>query len=155
MQMVDMKPSNRPASMADIHQELQDISIQLATRNFDHGHFRQRIREAARRNDSVQESTATLYVEEGKHAGQSYQLHKKYLTIGRSYDNDICLEDTLVSRHHASITRREDGTYLLRDEGSANGTNVDGWRLEISRNHVLEDGARIELGRTVLIFRKD
>jgi pSer/pThr/pTyr-binding forkhead associated (FHA) protein len=127
----------------------------LAARNFDHGHLRQRIKEVLGHNDSIQESTATLDIEEGKHAGQSYPLRKKYLTIGRSYDNDICLEDTLVSRHHASILRLEDATYLLRDEGSANGTTIDGWPLEIGKNYVLEDGARIELGRTVLIFRKN
>jgi Protein of unknown function (DUF3662)/FHA domain len=47
------------------------------------------------------------------------------LTIGRQSDCDIVVNDTNVSRHHAEI-RVEDGTAVLVDLGSLNGTRVNG-----------------------------
>jgi hypothetical protein len=45
--------------------------------------------------------------------------------IGRDADCDIRLDDPLISRHHAGISRRDD-LWWVRDLGSRNGTLVDG-----------------------------
>jgi pSer/pThr/pTyr-binding forkhead associated (FHA) protein len=47
------------------------------------------------------------------------------VTIGRSLDNDIVLDDEHVSRCHAQLRRRY-GQYVLYDLGSGGGTTVNG-----------------------------
>jgi FHA domain-containing protein/uncharacterized protein DUF1707 len=50
------------------------------------------------------------------------------VTLGRSHDCDCVLADATVSRVHARL-RRGDGTWLLRDLGSSNGTRLNGYRV--------------------------
>lgn len=57
-----------------------------------------------------------------------HQLSTARRTIGRSTDNDLVVEDMLVSRHHAVLDRTPLG-WRVRDLGSANGTYVDGQRV--------------------------
>lgn len=90
-----------------------------------------------------------LVVSEGKEPGRAYEIRKDRITIGRSRDSDIFLEDLAVSRTHTSINRQPNGQYLLRDENSANGTVVNGQRVS---DQVLEDGDKIQVGQTLLVF---
>lgn len=82
---------------------------------------------------------------------QAYDLTAPVIVLGRGTDCDLRLVDPGVSRHHAEI-RFEGEDVVLVDLGSTNGTVVDG---QPSRRAVLRDGGRIELGRTILIFRRD
>lgn len=60
--------------------------------------------------------------------GQSYPLRHGVTTIGRSHECDVTVNDSAVSKQHASVTW--DGTtVVLRDLGSTNGTKVDGQRI--------------------------
>jgi len=68
--------------------------------------------------------------------------------IGRAEDNDICLQNRGISRHHAVITATVRG-YVLRDLGSQNGTLVNGERVT---ERVLSDGDQIALGDGRLRF---
>lgn len=52
------------------------------------------------------------------------------MRIGRAPENDIVLDDLLVSRHHAELHRLPAGSYELTDLGSHNGTFVNGRRIE-------------------------
>lgn len=61
----------------------------------------------------------------GELAGRRYRIHDA-ASIGSAPDNDIVLDATTVSRHHAKIARDEAGTYRLEDLGSSNGTRLDG-----------------------------
>ncbi|MGE5333725.1 MAG: FHA domain-containing protein [Nitrososphaerota archaeon] len=90
-----------------------------------------------------------LVVSEGKEPGRNYEIRKDRITIGRSRESDVFLEDLAVSRTHTTINRQPDGSYLLRDERSANGTLVNGQRVN---DHVLEDGDKIQVGQTLLVF---
>src|SRR6478672_11301633 len=93
-------------------------------------------------------------IEEGKEAGRVYQMHKETLSIGRSRESDIFLEDLAVSRLHASIISMGNNNYALRDEGSANGTKVNGMPVNKYQPHPLQEGDKIQLGQTVLIFAR-
>ena len=75
-------------------------------------------------------------------------------TIGRAADNSIVLDDGGVSRSHARIDSR-DGDLFLVDEGSANGTSVNGARLDSVSPYSLQDGDRIGIGPYTLVFRVD
>ncbi len=49
-------------------------------------------------------------------------------SIGRQPDNHICLDDTAVSRHHASISVSDFGIEI-RDHNSSNGTRLEGYPI--------------------------
>jgi len=68
--------------------------------------------------------------------------------LGRAEDNDICLQNRGLSRHHAVITATVQG-YVLRDLGSQNGTVVNGERIA---ERTLADGDQIALGDGRLRF---
>ncbi|OAI58082.1 hypothetical protein AYO49_05895 [Verrucomicrobiaceae bacterium SCGC AG-212-N21] len=69
--------------------------------------------------------------------------------IGRSEEATIRINDSGVSRQHATI-RREGVHYWLVDLGSANGCYVNDVSLTTAR--VLRDGDRIQIGGSVFLF---
>ncbi len=71
-------------------------------------------------------------------------------TIGRDPNCTIPLHDLGVSRQHAMITPEQNGTFMLTDMRSTNGTRVNG--TSVDREHVLKDGEKIYVGDTVLQF---
>lgn len=73
------------------------------------------------------------------------------ITIGRSRECDIFLEDLAVSRLHAIIRQLADGGYELEDHRSATGTYVNG--MPISRYHLLE-GDVVQIGSSRFTFRQ-
>jgi FHA domain-containing protein len=80
--------------------------------------------------------------------GKRHELAKRQMTLGRSRECDIRIDDPNVSRRHAEI-RQEDGAYWIVDLGSTNGIEVNGKRVERAR---LTDADRIVLGRTDVSF---
>lgn len=106
------------------------------------------------RNSSPQLSTGVVRVEEGKEPGRVYEIRKDSLSIGRSRESDIFLEDLAVSRFHASIVSQGNGNYALKDEGSANGTKVNGRLVNKYETMTLQEGDKIQLGQTVLVFAR-
>src|SRR5450432_2368216 len=91
-------------------------------------------------------------VEEGKEPGRVFEIRKESLSIGRSRESDIFLEDLAVSRLHATILNLGNGNYALKDEGSANGTKVNGQLVSKNQTYPLQEGDRVQLGQTVLVF---
>ncbi|HWP42008.1 MAG TPA: SpoIIE family protein phosphatase [Blastocatellia bacterium] len=77
------------------------------------------------------------------------KLDKLRLTIGRSSRNDICLGDPFASRLHAEL-RREGDQVLLVDTGSANGTYLNGQRVNGPVR--LEIGDLIRIGETEIEY---
>jgi pSer/pThr/pTyr-binding forkhead associated (FHA) protein len=47
-------------------------------------------------------------------------------------DNDLVVDDTSVSRHHAEIRRRRDGSFEVLDLNSMNGVFVNGKKIRES-----------------------
>jgi hypothetical protein len=74
--------------------------------------------------------------------GDRWDLSKPVTTLGRSLENDVVLRDQRVSRIHAEL-RSVEGSYLLRDLGSTNGTQVAD---EPVTERALKDGDSISLG---------
>jgi FHA domain/TIR domain len=97
---------------------------------------------------------ARVRVERGKEPGRIYEIHKEALSIGRSRGSDLFLEDLQVSRLHASVLKTNGGIYVLRDEGSANGTKLNGQTMNQFQMLPLTEGDRIQIGETVLVFLK-
>lgn len=79
---------------------------------------------------------------------QAFTLERETY-IGRRKDNDIVLNDILVSGHHACISI-SGGEAILTDEGSRNGTYVN--NKPVGGPFSLKDGDRIRVGQTELTF---
>jgi len=95
-----------------------------------------------------------LVVIQGTNKGSRYALEQPEgvaVTIGREAGNAIQLDDHEVSRRHAEV-RLVDGTFLLGDLKSSNGTFVNDERIERIE---LSRGDRIRIGRTVLVYAQD
>ncbi|MEY2931279.1 MAG: hypothetical protein RL033_2028, partial [Pseudomonadota bacterium] len=67
------------------------------------------------------------------------------LRLGRAWEAGARIEDDSVSRLHAEISS-DQGTFLITDLGSANGTFVDGERVTSAE---LRDGSVVQLGSRV------
>src|SRR3989449_658839 len=106
------------------------------------------------RPSGPQGTLGMVRIEEGKEPGRVYEVRKEELSIGRSRESDIFLEDLAVSRLHAKILSLGNGNYALKDEGSANGTKVNGQVVNKYQTYPLQEGDKIQLGQTVLVFAK-
>ena len=61
---------------------------------------------------------------DGSAVGRRIQIASKEITLGRSTDNDVVVDDPYVSRQHATVSARE-GELHLTDLESTGGTFVD------------------------------
>lgn len=85
--------------------------------------------------------------------GRTFEISKAEMSIGSHKDNDICIDDSSVSDHHADIFRREvDGktVYVLRDNNSLNGTRVN--NVMTTGEHILENSDIIQFGDIEVLF---
>jgi hypothetical protein len=80
---------------------------------------------------------------------QPIPLESTAVSLGRGLGNDVILEDTRVSRHHAQLRYRQ-RRFWVTDLGSTNGTFVNGERVNES---ALRDGDVLSLGGLELTFR--
>jgi Protein of unknown function (DUF3662)/FHA domain len=71
------------------------------------------------------------------------------VTMGRSRQCDVMLDDPNISRTHAEI-RARGGSWVLTDLGSTNGSRLNGRRVDGSE--VLKPGDEIELGTSRITF---
>jgi len=84
----------------------------------------------------------------GPNPGRTYPLDKPEMVIGRDLGVDIVINDVEVSRKHAHLVAQQ-GSYLIEDLGSTNGTVVNGLRL--TAPHLLHPGEQIALGEHVTL----
>lgn len=89
-----------------------------------------------------------LAVTRGNLIGLTYPITKLKSTIGRSHQNDVRINDWLVSRKHAAITY-QNGTFKLEDLGSWHGTTVNS---ESIREKDLNAEDEILMGNSLLKF---
>lgn len=90
----------------------------------------------------------TLRLLNGAGKDRIFTIRATTTTIGRGLDNDLVLDSTDVSRHHAKIEYR-DGQWHLSDLESTNGTRLNGKPV---RQGLIKAGDRIELGGLHLEF---
>ncbi|MFI7498039.1 FHA domain-containing protein [Streptomyces sp. NPDC049687] len=59
-------------------------------------------------------------------------LPTRTVRIGRAGDNDLVIDDLVVSRRHAELRALPDGTYEIADLGSHNGTYLNGFPVTLA-----------------------
>lgn len=78
----------------------------------------------------------------------------KRLNVGRASDNELTLNDASVSKIHAALLMTGEGTLLVADTGSTNGTYINGRRIAYGESRPLEDGDVIGFGDVEVRLRK-
>ncbi|MFD3324417.1 FHA domain-containing protein [Streptomyces sp. NPDC058701] len=73
--------------------------------------------------------------------------------IGRAPDNDLVVDDLVVSRRHAELRARADGTYEIADLGSHNGTYLNGAPVDGASR--LGEGDIVGIGHSVFCLVGD
>jgi len=91
---------------------------------------------------------AMVVVHRGANKGSRYLIAQERVSVGRSPESEIFLDDVTVSRSHALIERTGAG-FLLTDLGSLNGTYINNQSL---KSTPLKCGDEIQIGKFHLIF---
>ena len=76
------------------------------------------------------------------------------LNVGRASDNELTLNDKSVSKIHAALLMTAEGTLLVADTGSTNGTYVNGRRIAYGESRLIEDGDVVGFGDVEVRLRK-
>lgn len=84
--------------------------------------------------------------ETGPRPGSVFPI-QEVTSLGRTPANTVVLPDPFISAHHALLTWRE-GRWWLEDQGSKNGTTLNGDL--VARPTVVSAGDLIGLGRVIL-----
>ena len=94
-----------------------------------------------------------LYGIDGPMKGKSFTLTDDITTIGRSSDNDICILEKGVSRHHAKILMKDDKVFIV-DLASLQGVFINGEKIEPGLEVEIRKESRVTIGKTILSFPK-
>ena len=93
-------------------------------------------------------NSAMVFIHRGAQKGSRFLVTADGVTIGRSPESSIFLDDVTVSRKHASIKKA--GTHFtFKDSGSLNGSYVNN---ESVTEKVLTSGDEIQIGKFHLLF---
>jgi len=97
---------------------------------------------------------AWLVVLRGPRRGRLFPLKADGVSIGRSSENNIAVDDETASRLHARVFA-DDGAarshFFVQDLASANGTFVNGVRVS---RMALHDEDRVAFGDTMFAFKQ-
>ncbi|WP_225822937.1 FHA domain-containing protein [Streptomyces naphthomycinicus] len=97
----------------------------------------------------LDDAPTQLHVVAGPDAGGVHLLHGGRITVGRSADADVPLDDPDVSRLHCVVTVGADGRVSVADLGSTNGTSLDGVRVT-DRPVRVPAGGLLRIGESAL-----
>lgn len=102
-------------------------------------------------------SFAWLVITKGRRMGDILPLRPDETALGREGDNDIIVDDEYSSRRHAKIKAEDDPeagnekAFFIYDLATPNGTFVNGEQILRTK---LADGAKVQIGETVMVFKK-
>lgn len=92
---------------------------------------------------------AMVVIARGPQKGSRFLITSEGVSIGRSTESAIFLDDVTVSRSHAQIKREEGGSFVLIDNSSLNGTYLN--NISVQKN-VLMSGDEIQIGKFHFVF---
>jgi hypothetical protein len=74
------------------------------------------------------------------------------VTVGRSRQATVVLNDRFVSSLHLALRADERGEVTVRDLGSTNGTFLQGKRLTPNQTYTMRSGDRLEIGSKSIVY---
>jgi len=106
-------------------------------------------KEIAREITQSSGDKAMVVIARGPQKGSRFLITAEGVSIGRSTESAIFLDDVTVSRSHAQIKREESGSFVLIDNSSLNGTYLN--NISVQKN-VLKSGDEIQIGKFHFVF---
>jgi hypothetical protein len=76
------------------------------------------------------------------------------INVGRVNGNELQLEHASVSKVHAALVMNREGTLLVADTGSTNGTFINGRRISYGEARHVEDGDVVSFGDVEVRFKR-
>lgn len=74
------------------------------------------------------------------------------LSVGRTRENDLSIEDTSVSKVHASLFLNSENNLMVADTGSTNGTFINGERISYGKAMVIGNNDKVTFGAVEVLF---
>ncbi len=96
---------------------------------------------------SEKERNAYIIFLAGTHVGKIHHLQEGELILGRDPKANLVIDDPAISRQH-SVLKLSEGKVTIRDNGSTNGTFVNGQRVTQAQ---LMDGDKIQLSSSTIL----
>src|SRR5581483_1517857 len=93
-------------------------------------------------------TSAQVTIIAGPNVGRAFSINRRETVLGRGREAHVFIDDAGASRAHARIVVTDDGSYVLEDLKSRNGTFVGGRRIERAE---LNSGDRISIGSGVTV----
>lgn len=102
--------------------------------------------------NKLSENPTLLVIIDGPLAGSSFPLEPSGVTLGRSANNTVVLNDEFVSSHHARVYFNQSvKSWVLEDLGSTNGTMIGHNR--VNEPVVLQPRTSVRIGATMFELR--
>ena len=103
-------------------------------------------------SNKLSENPTLLVIIDGPLAGSSFPLEPSGVTLGRSANNTVVLNDEFVSSHHARVYFNQSvKSWVLEDLGSTNGTMIGHNRVD--EPVVLQPRTSVRIGATMFELR--
>jgi len=84
----------------------------------------------------------------GERTLETYNFSNQVINIGRDSAGDVFLDNPAISRHHCTVSV-DNGIIMIKDEGSANGTYLNG--TQISESVEVKNGDTIGIGKFKIV----
>jgi pSer/pThr/pTyr-binding forkhead associated (FHA) protein len=95
-----------------------------------------------------------VFVSSGADVDKAFDFNTEVISVGRSSNNDIQLNDQFASHNHLKMYRKDDKWYL-QDLNSRNGTFVNGERVTAGEQFEVSEGLSIVVGMSVLSLGRE
>jgi hypothetical protein len=104
------------------------------------------------------ENTIETFIAEFKIDGDPkmarLHFHKNQrLSVGRTKENDLALQDNSVSKIHASLVLNAENQLMVADTGSTNGTFINGERISYGKAVVVNGKDKVRFGDVEVAFK--
>jgi pSer/pThr/pTyr-binding forkhead associated (FHA) protein len=111
--------------------------------------------EAAAANEPLPERTIIVQFAFGANPFQKELKIRQgeRLSVGRTKENHLAIEDPSLSKYHASLALDADGNLLLADTGSTNGTFLNGERIAYGKAVVVTERDKVRFGLVDATFK--
>lgn len=83
--------------------------------------------------------------------GQKWRLHQRLTRVGAAAEADIRFDVAQISGNHAEFQLFPNGNLFVKDNGSSNGTSVNGRRLAKGERTALKVGDQVQLSTALLL----
>jgi hypothetical protein len=78
----------------------------------------------------------------------------KRLSVGRTKENNLMLDDASVSKNHASLVLNGENQLMVADTGSTNGTFINAQRIAYGKAFTVGETDKVKFGTVEVFFRR-